>query len=106
LLSLLFESDRIDFSYKVNLFDYILPKLNEEKCKVAFDAIGVQELKEIFTQWSGRKKYNITDENTEVLKTLKKHSWIYEYNIDEHNDIKKYTVIKNKPRKTEATFLD
>ncbi|WP_317856057.1 hypothetical protein [Chakrabartyella piscis] len=104
LLSLLFETGKIDFGYKTNLLDNILPKLNEESCCAIFDKVGVTELKNIFTKGSGRRKYNITDQNIEILDVLKKHGWIYTYNVDEHNESKCY-IVKNKP-KSKVEFLD
>ncbi len=104
LLSFLFETGKIEFGYKANLLDNILPKLNEESCCTIFDKIGVTELKNIFTKGSGRRKYNMTDKNILILNVLKKHGWIYAFNVDEHNESKCY-IVKNKP-KCKEEFLE
>lgn len=98
LLSVLFVSPNIDKDDKIRLFTNSLPSWDEEACKRHFEELGVSELGGIFSRSGGRKKYEKSEMTTGILKALKQHGWIYEYQGD-GKDPERYIVIKNQPKK-------
>lgn len=98
LLSIIFASQDITENSKIRLFANALPTWNEETCVKHFEELGVPELGGIFSKGGGRKKYEKSELVTGVLKALKEHDWIYEYQGD-GKDPERYIVIKTPPKK-------
>ncbi|MGG3306570.1 hypothetical protein ABER23_03980 [Paenibacillus lautus] len=94
LLKILFESDEIEYSQKIDLLISSLSDMDKEMCKEYLEILNLVEYKKIFESRT-RPKYEINTTNEKLLSTFKKKGWIYDYENDRDRE-GYYKIIRNK----------
>lgn len=94
LLKILFGSDKIEYSQKIDLLISSISDMNKEMCKEYLEILNLAEYKKIFESRT-RPKYEINTTNEKLLSAFKKKGWIYDYENDKDRE-GYYKIIRNK----------
>ncbi|MGW8826200.1 YobI family P-loop NTPase [Paenibacillus lautus] len=94
LLKILFGSDEIDYSQKIDLLISSLSDMDKERCIEYLEILDLAEYKKVFESRT-RPKYEINTTNEKLLSAFKEKGWIYDYEKDKDRE-GYYKIIRNK----------
>lgn len=90
----------ISSEVKVRLFAAMIQYIGQAETSKYLSILGLTDFIKIFDSHS-KPKFEITDQNAELLDAFKRKKWIYEYfEDDNHPDY--YRIRRREPRKTEV----
>lgn len=94
LIQKIFELSDVVENDKVDLFIFLLPRMNEDTCKMYLNMLGFTEFIKLFGR--GRPKLEVNGTNERILKAFKDNDRIYEFHQAEV-DTEYYKITKRSP---------
>jgi len=84
LLTVLFETDRLQIEKKKELFALSLPELSKEQAKRLLSTLQMNKFLSLFNR--KRPTFEINDINKEILTTFENKRWITKFEVDKNED--------------------
>ncbi len=95
LIDAVFVSNRLTDAIKLSLIVKLMPTLSRDECRRKFGLMNRDDFASIFESRK-KPKFDVSQENLEVLKAMKTRGWIYEYYKEENSNC--YRIRRTKPQ--------